>query len=81
MTREHDPCAMCANFTVPTNGARTGKCSAWGEKKPWDVQIGVLFKKHATRRRVRGMWPFKPKTKPNGEIMRPIWSACSWTWI
>jgi len=26
MIREHDPCAMRANFTVHINGARTQKC-------------------------------------------------------
>lgn len=31
MTTAHDPCAMCTNFTIPTNGAPTGECSAWGE--------------------------------------------------
>jgi len=49
MTTAHDPCAMCANFTVPTNGAPTGECSAWGEQKPWDGQIGVLFKEARDR--------------------------------
>lgn len=36
MTHAHDPCAMCANFTLPTDGAPTGECSAWGEQKPWN---------------------------------------------
>ena len=49
MTIAHDPCAFCANFTVPADGAPTGKCSAWGEQKPWDGQIGVLFKEARDR--------------------------------
>lgn len=40
---------MCANFTVPTNGAPTGECGAWGEQKSWDGQIGVLFKEVCDR--------------------------------
>jgi len=47
--RIHDPCAFCANFTVPADGAPTGECSAWGEQKPWDGQIGVLFKEARDR--------------------------------
>jgi len=49
MTHAHDPCAMCANFTLPTDGAPTGECSAWGEQKPWNGQIGVLFKEARDR--------------------------------
>ena len=49
MTREHDPCAMCANFTVPADGAPTGMCTAWDEPKPWNGQIGVLFKEAKDR--------------------------------
>lgn len=43
MTREHDPCAFCDRFIVPTDGAPTGYCTTWQEQKPWNGQIGVLF--------------------------------------
>lgn len=49
MTREHDPCAMCESFLVPLDGAPTGQCTAWGEPKPWNGQIGVLFKEAKDR--------------------------------
>jgi hypothetical protein len=49
MTREHDPCAMCDRFIVPADGAPTGHCTAWGEQKPWNGQIGVLFKEAKNR--------------------------------
>lgn len=52
MTQEQDPCAMCANFTVagrPNLPAGHGWCNAWEEPKPWDGQIGVLFKEARDR--------------------------------
>ena len=49
MTREIDPCAMCERFLVPLDGAPTGHCTAWGEQKPWNGQIGVLFKEAKDR--------------------------------
>ena len=49
MTREHDPCAMCERFIVPADSAPTGHCTAWGEQKPWNGQIGVLFKEAKDR--------------------------------
>ena len=45
----HDPCAMCERFTVPADGAPNGWCSMWLEQKPWNGQIGVLFKEARDR--------------------------------
>lgn len=49
MTAAHDPCAMCDRFIVPRDGAPTGHCTAWEEPKPWNGQIGVLFKEAKDR--------------------------------
>ena len=49
MSTAHDPCAMCERFTVPADGAPAGHCTAWGEPKPWNGQIGVLFKEAKDR--------------------------------
>ncbi len=52
MTTAHDPCAMCANFTVagrPNLPAGHGWCTAWERVTPWDGQIGVLFKEARDR--------------------------------
>jgi hypothetical protein len=45
MTTAHDPCAMCECYTLNRASlpAGHGWCTAWGEQKPWDGQIGVLF--------------------------------------
>ncbi len=56
MTREHDPCAMCARFTLDHADLPPGHgwCDAWLEPKPWNSQIGVLFieaKNRAARQR------------------------------
>lgn len=49
MTREHDPCAMCERFIVPADGTPTGYCTTWQQQKPWNGQIGVLFKEAKDR--------------------------------
>jgi len=52
MTHAHDPCAMCANFTVagrPDLPAGHGWCTAWERVAPWEGQIGVLFKEARDR--------------------------------
>ena len=49
MNGQHDPCAMCERFIVPTDGAPTGYCTAWERATPWNGQIGVLFKEAKDR--------------------------------
>jgi hypothetical protein len=51
VTTAHDPCAMCECYTLnrPNLPAGYGWCTAWGEQKPWDGQIGVLFKEARDR--------------------------------
>jgi len=49
MTREHDPCAMCAYFRLPVDGSPTGRCVVWARPTPWNGQIGVLFEEAKDR--------------------------------
>lgn len=51
MTREHDPCAMCERFILSRADLPPGHgwCTAWEQPKPWNGQIGVLFKEATDR--------------------------------
>lgn len=51
MRGQHDPCAMCERFTLSRADLPPGHgwCTAWLEPKPWNGQIGVLFKEAKDR--------------------------------
>lgn len=52
MNGQHDPCAMCERFTIAGRADLPpghGWCTAWLEPKPWNGQIGALFKEAKDR--------------------------------
>lgn len=53
MITQRDTCVYCANFTIAGHAeqaaAGNGWCDAWAAYKPWNGQIGVLFKEAKDR--------------------------------